>query len=48
VAAQRDRLFFRFVRLVEGEAEGRFAIVALVLMVFAVLLGWVSFFAHLS
>jgi hypothetical protein len=41
MAATRDRLVFRFFRLIEGEAEGRFAIsalVALVLAVFIVLL----------
>jgi hypothetical protein len=48
VIVQRDRLLFRLFRIVEGEAEGRFAIVALALMVLAVLLGWVSIFAHQS
>jgi hypothetical protein len=35
--ANRDRLIFRFFRLVEGEAEGRFAISALVALVLAAL-----------
>jgi hypothetical protein len=35
VAGNRDRLIFKFFRLVEGEAEGRFAISALVILVFA-------------
>jgi hypothetical protein len=30
MAANRDRLNFKLFRLVEGEAEGRFAILALV------------------
>jgi hypothetical protein len=30
MAANRDRLTFRFLGLVEGEAEGRFAVLALV------------------
>jgi len=33
----RDRLTFRVLRLVEGEAEGRFAIGALVALVLAAL-----------
>jgi hypothetical protein len=33
----RDRLIFKFCRLVEGEAEGRFAISALVALVLAAL-----------
>jgi hypothetical protein len=37
MAANRDRLIFRFFRLVEGEAEGRFAISALVALVLATL-----------
>jgi hypothetical protein len=31
----RDRLIFKLFRLVEGQAEGRFAISALVALVFA-------------
>jgi heme/copper-type cytochrome/quinol oxidase subunit 4 len=42
VAGKRDRLIFKFFHLVEGEAEGRFAIVALVFVVLATL---VVFFA---
>jgi hypothetical protein len=38
MASTRDRLVFRFFRLVEGEAEGRFAISALVALVLAVLI----------
>jgi hypothetical protein len=38
MAATRDRLVFRFFRLVEGEAEGRFAIAALVALVLAALI----------
>jgi hypothetical protein len=38
MAANRDRLIFRLFRLVEGEAEGRFAISALVALVLAALL----------
>lgn len=38
MAANRDRLIFRLFRLVEGEAEGRFAISALVTLVLAALL----------
>jgi hypothetical protein len=34
----RDRLIFKFCRLVEGEAEGRFAISALVALVLAALI----------
>jgi hypothetical protein len=34
---KRDRLVFRMFRLVEGEAEGRFAIYALVFLVVAAL-----------
>jgi hypothetical protein len=37
MAANRDRLLFRFFRIVEGEAEGRFAISALVALVLAAL-----------
>jgi hypothetical protein len=37
MAASRNRLIFKFFRLVEGEAEGQFAIVALVALVLAVL-----------
>jgi hypothetical protein len=37
MAAKRDRLLFRFFRIVEGEAEGRFAISALVALVLAAL-----------
>jgi hypothetical protein len=37
MAANRDRLIFRFFRLVEGEAEGRFAISALVTLMLAAL-----------
>jgi hypothetical protein len=33
MAVNRDRLIFKFFRLVEGEAEGRFAILALVILV---------------
>jgi len=36
--AKRDRLIFKFFRLVEGEAEGRFAISALVTLVLAALI----------
>ncbi len=35
IPANRDRLIIRFFRLVEGEAEGRFAISALVTLVLA-------------
>jgi hypothetical protein len=35
VAGNRDRLIFRFFRLIEGEAEGRFAISALVFLLVA-------------
>jgi hypothetical protein len=38
MASTRDRLVFRFFRLVEGEAEGRFAISALFALVLAVLI----------
>ena len=38
MAADRDRLLFKFFRLVEGEAEGRSAISALVALVLAVLI----------
>jgi hypothetical protein len=38
MAANRDRLIFRLFRLVEGEAEGRFAMSALVALVLAALL----------
>ena len=37
MAAKRDRLLFRVFRIVEGEAEGRFAISALVAIVLAAL-----------
>jgi hypothetical protein len=43
VAGNRERLNFKFFRLVEGEAEGRFAISALVLLVVASLLTYVAF-----
>jgi len=33
MAVNRDRLIFKLFRLVEGEAEGRFAILALVILV---------------
>jgi hypothetical protein len=36
--ASRDRLNFKICRLVEGEADGRFAIVALVVLALAALL----------
>jgi hypothetical protein len=36
VATYRERLRFRFFRVVEGEAEGRLAIAALVVLVLAV------------
>jgi hypothetical protein len=39
VAGNRDRLIFKFFRLVEGEAEGRFAISALVILVLAAVVG---------
>ena len=38
MAASRDRLSFKFFRLVEGEAEGRFAISALLALVLAALI----------
>jgi hypothetical protein len=38
MAASRNRLIFKFFRLVEGEAEGRFAISALVALVLAALI----------
>jgi len=38
MATARERLFFRFFRLVEGEAEGRFAILALVALTLATLI----------
>ena len=38
VAGNRDRLIFKFFRVVEGKAEGRFAISALVILVIAALL----------
>jgi hypothetical protein len=38
MASTRDRLVFRCFRFVEGEAEGRFAISALVALVLAVLI----------
>ena len=38
MAATRSRLVFRFFRLVEGEAEGRFAVSALVALVLAALI----------
>lgn len=38
MAPSRDRLIFKFFRLVEGEAEGRFAISALVALVLAALI----------
>ena len=37
MAANRDRLIFRLFRIVEGEAEGRFAISALVALVIVIL-----------
>jgi hypothetical protein len=37
MAGKRDRLIFKFCHLVEGEAEGRFAIAALVVVVLAAL-----------
>ena len=37
MATNRNRLIFRLFRLVEGEAEGRFAISALVALVLAAL-----------
>lgn len=37
MAANRNRLMFKFFRLAEGEAEGRFAISALVAVVLAAL-----------
>jgi hypothetical protein len=37
MAANRDRLTFKFFRVVEGAAEGRFAISALVVLVLAAL-----------
>lgn len=37
MAAGRDRLIFKIFRLIEGEAEGRFAISALVALVLAAL-----------
>jgi hypothetical protein len=37
MAANRDRLLFKVFRIVEGEAEGRFAISALVALVLAAL-----------
>jgi hypothetical protein len=40
MAANRDRLLFKFFHLVEGEAEGRFAISALVALVLAALIVW--------
>jgi hypothetical protein len=38
VAGNRDRLAFKLFRLFEGEAEGRFAIAALVFLVVVFLL----------
>jgi hypothetical protein len=38
MAAGRDRLIFKFFGLVEGEAEGRFAISALLALVLAALI----------
>jgi hypothetical protein len=42
VDSSRDRLKFGFLRLVEGEAEGRFAITALVVVMLVVLLVWMA------
>jgi len=42
MAATRDRLMFKFFRLVEGEAQGRFAISALVVLVLAAILIFIS------
>ena len=40
MASNRDRLSFRVFRLIEGEAEGRFAIMALVaIALFVLILG---------
>jgi hypothetical protein len=38
MAGNRDHLVFKFFRLVEGEAEGRFAISALIALVLAALI----------
>ena len=38
MAASPNRLIFKFFRVVEGEAEGRFAIAALVALVLAILI----------
>ncbi len=40
MAPRRERLLFRFFNFVEGEAEGRFAIGAVVFAVLVVLLAW--------
>jgi hypothetical protein len=36
--ANRDRLNVRFFRFIEGEADGRFAIVALVVLLLAIVI----------
>jgi hypothetical protein len=42
MASNRDRLSFKLFRLIEGEAEGRFAITALVTVALVALLCWMS------
>jgi hypothetical protein len=42
MATNRDRLSFRLFRLIEGEAEGQFAIAALVVIALAGLLCWMG------
>ena len=42
VADNRDRLSFKFFRVVEGQAVGRFAIIVFALLVFAVLIGVIA------
>jgi hypothetical protein len=46
MAPRRERLLFRFFNFVEGEAEGRFAIGAVVFTVLVVFLVWL--WAHNS
>ena len=42
MAINRDRLSFRLFRLIEGEAEGQFAIAALMVIALATLLCWIA------
>ena len=43
MAARRNRLFVRLFHFIEGEAEGRFAISALVFVFLAAILLWLTY-----